>query len=71
MYKARIRKRDETTPLRYDPKFVEICKEVGYSPKYQYQLLQLILQVPEDIMEEVKSKFDNFMKNEVKIYQHQ
>ena len=28
-----------TSPLRFDPKFVEICRDVGYSPKYQYQLL--------------------------------
>ena len=49
--KESIRKRDETSPLRFDRQFIEICKDVGYSPKYQYQLLQLILQIPVDIME--------------------
>ena len=34
-------------PLRYDEQFIETCKSIPYSPKYQYQLLQLILQVEE------------------------
>jgi hypothetical protein len=39
MNKEQIRKRQETSPLRYDPKFTQICQEIDFSPKYQYQLL--------------------------------
>jgi len=49
-------KRKDINPISYDPKFVEICKDLGYSPKYQYQLLQLILQVPLDIMEKAEEE---------------
>ena len=28
-----------TSPLRYDEQFIQICKDIGYSPKYQYQPL--------------------------------
>ena len=36
--------------LRSDPKFVEICKDIGNTPKYQYQMLQIILQVDPDVL---------------------
>jgi ParB/RepB/Spo0J family partition protein len=39
-----------TSPLRYDEKFVEICQSIGYTPKYQYQLLQLTRDMPEKIL---------------------
>jgi hypothetical protein len=42
MYKDQVRQREETSPLRYDPKFIEICKDIGFVPKYQYQLMQLV-----------------------------
>ena len=35
-----IRKRKETSHLRYDPKFVGICQSLGHIPKYQYQLMR-------------------------------
>lgn len=55
VHKSFMNSRDSrTSPLRYDEKFIEICKDIGFSPKYQYQLLQLILQVPEDIMEKAE-----------------
>jgi len=27
----------QSNPLRYDKKFIEICREIPYSPKHQYQ----------------------------------
>jgi hypothetical protein len=41
-----IKTKHPAHPLRYDTNFIQICKDIGYSPKYQYQLLQSILQVP-------------------------
>ena len=55
----------QANPLRYDKKFIEICRSIPYSPKYQYQLLQLILQVQEEIMEEVKQNFNNLVRNTI------
>jgi hypothetical protein len=46
----------QANPLRYDKKFIEICKSIPFSPKYQYQLLQLILQIPEDIMKKAEEE---------------
>lgn len=39
-HKSFMGKRDpRTSPLRYDEQFIQICKDIGYSPKYQYQPL--------------------------------
>ena len=56
MEKKTVKKGPPANPLRYDKKFVEICKDIGYSPKYQYQFLQLIIQVREDIMEKAEEE---------------
>jgi len=34
-----MKKGREPSQLRFDKRFVEICKDVSYSPKTQYQLL--------------------------------
>ena len=39
-----------TNPLRHDPKFVEICKDIGFAPKYQYQLMQLVVQLKHEVL---------------------
>ena len=36
--------------LRYDPKFVEICEDIGFDPKSQYQLMQLVVQLKPEIL---------------------
>ena len=36
--------------LLYDPKFIEICKDIGFAPKYQYQLMQLLVQLKPEIL---------------------
>lgn len=48
LHKDQQRKRDETSELRYDPKFIEICKSIDHSPKFQYQLMQIVLQLDPD-----------------------
>jgi hypothetical protein len=48
--KEEKRKREETSELRYDEKFVNICKSISLSPKYQYQLLQVVLQLDPDVL---------------------
>jgi hypothetical protein len=40
--------------LRYDQKFVEICKSTGYTPRYQCQLLQIVLQLDPDVLNEAQ-----------------
>jgi hypothetical protein len=52
LYKDQKRKREETSELRYDPKFIEICKSIHRSPKYQYQLMQIVLQLDPDVLAE-------------------
>ena len=39
-----------------DKLFIEICKDIGKSPNYQYQLLKVILQVQEKVMEAADKK---------------
>lgn len=41
------RERLNTSPLRFDKKFIAICQSIGFAPKYQYQLLQLVRDIPE------------------------
>ena len=44
-------KRKDQNQLSYDPKFIEICKDIGFAPKYQYQLLlQLTRDLPEHVL---------------------
>ena len=38
------------SPLRHDPKFIEICKDIGFAPKYQYQLMQLVTQIQPEVL---------------------
>lgn len=40
-----------TNPLRHDPKFIEIRKDIGFEPKYQYQLMQLVTQIQPEVFE--------------------
>ena len=40
----------QVNELRFDPKFIEICKSIGNAPKYQYQMLQIILQIDPDVL---------------------
>jgi hypothetical protein len=69
-----IRKRKETSPLRYDPKFVGICQSLGHTPKYQsinalfknheidpvtYLDFKLKLSILEQLIT-IESKLDNF-----------
>ncbi|HEX6645727.1 MAG TPA: hypothetical protein VF047_00955 [Nitrososphaeraceae archaeon] len=42
--------RPRISELRYDQKFVEICKDIGFAPKYQYQLMQLVTQIQPEIL---------------------
>ena len=57
-----IKPRHQANPLRYDKKFIDICRSIPYSPKYQYQLLQMIIQVEEKIMEEASKEGLNTSK---------
>ena len=33
-----------------DKRFIEICKDVGFAPKYQYQLMQLVTQIQPEVL---------------------
>lgn len=33
-----------------DEQFIEICKDIGFAPKYQYQLMQLVTQIQPEIL---------------------
>ena len=37
-------------PLRHDRQFVDICRDIGFAPKYQYQLMQLVLQLDPEVL---------------------
>ena len=44
-----------------DERFIEICKDIGFAPKYQYQLIQLVVQLKPEVLkhaekEEIGSK---------------
>lgn len=41
----------DVNPLRHDKKFIAICQSVGYTPKFQYQLLQLTRDIPQKVLE--------------------
>jgi len=43
-------KNPRANQLIYDSQFVEICKDIGFSPKYQYQLMQLICQLKPEVI---------------------
>ena len=53
MNRRNVKYKDNFIP---DQKFVEICQSIGKKPNYQYQLLQTILQVPEDVMEKAEEE---------------
>ena len=59
VHKSFIHSRQEggskTNPILHDTNFVEICKDMGFDPKYQFQL-SLIMKVEEQIMEEAIQK---------------
>ena len=40
----------ETNLLRFDKNFVDVCKSIHNSPKYQYQLMQIVLQLDPDVL---------------------
>jgi len=42
--------------LLYDPKFVEICKDIGFASKYQYQLMQLVVQLKPEVLKHVEKE---------------
>ena len=52
----------QTNQILYDKQFIEICKDIGFAPKYQYQLLSLILKVDKNIMEEANKEKLNTSK---------
>ena len=37
-------------PLVHDKQFVEICKDTGFTPKYQYQIMQVKTQLKPDVL---------------------
>lgn len=39
-----------TSALRYDQKFIDVCKSIHNSPKYQYQMMQIVLQLDPDVL---------------------
>jgi len=39
-----------TKTKMYDEGFAEICRSIGWTPKYQYQLLQIVVQLPKEIL---------------------
>ena len=45
-----IKPRHQANELRYDKNFVETCKSIGKTPKYQYQLLQIVVQIDPDVL---------------------
>jgi hypothetical protein len=45
--------------LRYDPKFVEIYKDIGFAPKYQYQLMQLIVHLKPEVLKYAEKAAEN------------
>ena len=49
-------KRKDIYPLAYDPNFVEICKDIGFAPKYQYQLMQLVVQLKSEVLKEAEKQ---------------
>jgi len=49
-------KRKDQNPLAYNEKFVSICKSVSYTPKYQYQLMQLVTQIDPEVLDYAEKK---------------
>ena len=46
-----IKKRGpQVNELRFDKKFIEVCRSIGNAPKYQYQMLQIIFQIDPDVL---------------------
>jgi len=41
--------------LLYDTKFCKLCEEMDFSPKYQYQLLQIVLQLDPSVLTEAEN----------------
>jgi len=46
----------QSNPLVYDEKFIAICKSVSYTPKYQYQLMQLVTQIDPEVLDYAEKK---------------
>jgi len=46
-----IKRGPKESPLRNDPKFIKLCRSMAISPKYQYQCLQVILQLDPKILQ--------------------
>ena len=55
-YKIVIPQDVRANPLLYDKQFVEICQDIGFAPKYQYQLMQLIVQLKEEVVKLAEQK---------------
>ena len=51
-----LKKGFKANELRYNPKFVKVCKSINRSPKYQYQLMQIVLQLDPDVLIEAKKE---------------
>jgi len=49
-------KQSSQNPLAYNEKFTSICKSVSYTPKYQYQLMQLVTQIDPEVLDYAEKK---------------
>jgi hypothetical protein len=49
-----VKGRPLETDLRTDPKFINTCKSIAVGPKYQYKLLQIIVQLDPEVLVEVQ-----------------
>lgn len=50
VHKSFMHQDKQTNPILYDKQFIEICKDIGFAPKYQYQLMQLICQLKPEVL---------------------
>jgi len=53
--KVTRQKPSKTSELRRDEKFCKLCEEMDFSPKYQYQLLQIVLQLDPSVLTEAEN----------------
>lgn len=49
-------KNPRASQLLYDKQFVEICKDIGFAPKYQYQLMQLVVQLKPEVLKDAENQ---------------
>ena len=56
-----------------DERFIEIGKDIGFAPKYQYQLMQLITQIQPEVLkyaEKAKLPVDHQMLLTTRLLRH-